>query len=175
MMRRGYGMGRGGMGRGPGVVLALAGLAALGVAAWAEHGLGEVPCGLCLWERWPWRVLVVLGLFAALARGQGARAMLWLAVPVMLAACGLSAVHVGVEQGWWPSPLPECRAPVFHPGSFAERLAAMPLRPAKPCDAPNYLIGGLPLSMTAMDGVYAACVLLVIAFCLFRGRRSGRR
>lgn len=170
MMRRG-----GGMGRGPGLTLMVAGLAALGIAAWVEYGLGEAPCGLCLWERWPWRVLTVLGLLAALSRGQGARAMLWLGVPVMLAACGLSAVHVGVEQGLWPSPLPECRAPVFHPGTLAERLAAMPLRPSKPCDAPTYLVGALPLSMAAMDGLYAAGVLAVIAYCLSRGRRSGRR
>ncbi|MBB2188291.1 disulfide bond formation protein B [Gluconacetobacter liquefaciens] len=155
--------------------MAVAGAVALGIAAWVEYGLGDVPCGLCLWERWPWRVLVGLGLLAALLRGQGARAMLWLAVPVMLAACGLSAVHVGVEQGWWPSPLPECRAPVFHPGTFAERLAAMPLRPSKPCDAPTYLVGALPLSMAAMDGLYAAGVLAVIAYCLSRGRKRGRR
>lgn len=170
MTRRGMGMGRG-----PGCVLVAVGAVALGIAAWVEYGLGEVPCGLCLWERWPWRVLVGLGLLAALARGKGARAMLWLAVPVMLAACGLSAVHVGVEQDWWPSPLPECRAPVFHAGTFAERLAAMPLRPSKPCDAPTYLVGALPLSMAAMDGLYAAGVLVVIAYCLSRGRKGGRR
>lgn len=165
----------GGMGWAPGAMLMVAGLAALGIAAWVEHGLGEVPCGLCLWERWPWRVLAVLGLFAALSRGRVARGLLWLGIPVMLAACGLSAVHVGVEQGWWPSPLPECQAPVFHPGTFAERLAAMPLRPSKPCDAPTYLVGALPVSMAGMDGLYAACVLAVIAYCLARGRRSGRR
>lgn len=181
-LRTGRRIFRGGTGRpgaGPGMgaalVLAASGAIALGIAAWAEYGLGMAPCGLCLWERWPYRVLLGLGVIAALVRGRLRQAVLWLGVPVLLAAIGLSLVHVGVEQGWWPSPLPECQAPVFHGGTFAERLAAMPLRPAKPCDAPAYLAGALPLSMAALDGLYAGVVLVVIMFCLALGRRTGRR
>ncbi|WP_323992190.1 disulfide bond formation protein B [Nguyenibacter sp. L1] len=157
------------------LTLAAAGAIALGIAEWVEHGLGMAPCGLCLWERWPYRLLIALGILAALARGRGRRGIVWLCVPVLMAACGLSVVHVGVEQGWWPSPLPECRAPVFHGGTFAERLAAMPLRPAKPCDAPTYLISGLKLSMTAMGGLYALGLLGITTSCLVRGRRTDRR
>ena len=32
---------------------------------------------------------------------------------------------------------------------------AMPARPAKPCDEPTFLIPGLPLSMAAMNLIYA--------------------
>jgi disulfide bond formation protein DsbB len=160
---------------GVGLVLAAAGAIALSIAAWAEYGLGLVPCELCLWERWPYRVLLGLGLLAALSRGRIRQAVVWLCVPVMLAAMGLSLLHVGVEQGWWPSPLPECRAPVFHGGTFAERLAAMPLRPGKPCDAPTYLLAALPVSMTALGGLYAGAVLVIIMSCLALGRRTGRR
>ena len=53
-------------------------------------------------------------------------------------------VHVGVEQGWWPSPLPECAAPNLGGGTMAERLSRMPLFPSKPCDEPTYVVPGLP-------------------------------
>ena len=49
--------------------------------------------------------------------------LLVLVVLSMLASVALAFIHVGVEQHWWPSPLPECAAPRFVGGSIAERLA----------------------------------------------------
>ena len=40
-------------------------------------------------------------------------------------------------------------------GSIAERLASMPARPAKPCDDPTYLIPGVPVSLAAMNLLFA--------------------
>ncbi|ATU73721.1 disulfide bond formation protein B [Komagataeibacter rhaeticus] len=137
------------------LLMVLAGCAALGVAWWSEHILGHVPCGLCLWERWPYRILVGFGLLGMVLPRDVARGAVVMCVPVLLVAAGLGFMHVGVEQGWWPSPLPECRAPTFHGGSFAQRLASMPARPAKPCDAPTYLLPGVPLSMAALGSLYA--------------------
>ncbi|BAK84601.1 disulfide bond formation protein B [Komagataeibacter medellinensis] len=144
------------------VLMVVAGAAALGVAWWSEYVLGHVPCGLCLWERWPYRIVAVLGLLAAFLPRDGARSVLVLCIPVLAVAVGLGFVHVGVEQGWWASPLPECRAPVFHGGSFAQRLAAMPARPAKPCDAPTYLVPGVPLSMAALGSLYAGVLIFIV-------------
>ncbi|MCE2565675.1 disulfide bond formation protein B [Komagataeibacter sp. FNDCF1] len=152
-------------------LMVLAGAAALAVAWWSEHGLGHVPCGLCLWERWPYRMLLVLGMLAAVLPRDAARGALSLCVPVLVVAAGLGFVHVGVEQGWWPSPLPECRAPTFRGGSFAQRLASMPARPAKPCDAATYLVPGVPLSMAAAGCLYA---LVLIPF-VRRGTRVRTR
>ncbi len=45
-----------------GAVAALLGAAALGVAWIAEHRLSMAPCALCLMERWPYRVLLAMGL-----------------------------------------------------------------------------------------------------------------
>ncbi|WP_141301953.1 disulfide bond formation protein B [Komagataeibacter diospyri] len=157
------------------LLMVLAGFVALGVAWWSQYALGHVPCGLCLWERWPYRILIVLGGLATVLPRDMARSLLWLCLPVLLCAFGLSVVHVGVEQGWWASPLPECRAPTFHGGSFAERLASMPRRPAKPCDAATYLVPGVPVSMAMMDGIYALALIPLVRRGLrirakFRGR-----
>lgn len=136
--------------------------AALAAAFASEWGMGLVPCALCLWERWPYRVAIVLGL-AALVWAGGRRALVGAMALVLLAGAGLGMVHVGVEFGWWPSPLPECAAPDLGHGTAAERLARMPMFPAKPCDEPTYLIPGLPVSMAAANLVLALGLSIYLA------------
>lgn len=151
---------------------ALAAAAALGLALASERWGGLVPCALCLVERWPYRVAIVLGLIGSIAPPRVARILLALLVLALLAAAALAFVHVGVEQAWWPSPLPECAAPhLATGGSIAERLAHMPARPAKPCDEPTYLIPFLPISMAAMNLIYATTLAVALATFLFTRRR----
>ncbi len=145
----------------------------LGVALAVERFGGLVPCALCLLERWPWRIAVVLGLLALLLPRRAARATLGVMALVMLGGAALAAVHVGVEQKLIPDPLPQCASPRFTPGlSIAQRLAAMPAHPAKPCGDPTFLIPGLPLSMSALDAIAALALCLALAAYLWR---SGRR
>ncbi len=158
-----------------GFAVAIAAGAALAVAEGSQHWLGFVPCAFCLLERWPWRLVVVLGLLAAvMRRGAAGRGVLLLSVLALLAAAGLAFVHVGVEQGLWPSPLPECAAPELHGNNIAQLLASMPARPSKPCDAPSFLIPGLPLSMAAMNLLYALVVCGGLVAYLARSREEAR-
>lgn len=150
-------------------VLAAAGL---GVAFASEWWGGLVPCALCLVERWPYRVTIALGVVGALLPARLARAVGYLMVLAMLAGAAAAAVHVGVEQRWWPSPLPECAAPQFGGGTIAERLARMPDRPAKPCDDPTFLIPALPVSMAAMNLLFTLGFSLALLIYLFRSRGS---
>jgi len=147
---------------------AVAAAAALGVALVAEHWGGLVPCALCLLERWPYRVAIVLGLAAALLPGVAARGAMALLALTVLGGAVLAGIHVGVELHWWPSPLPECAAPAFSGGSIAERLAHMPAAPAKPCDDPTYLIPGLPVSIAAMNLIFACLFTAAAAWAAIR-------
>ncbi len=154
--------------------LAVAVIAALALAAawYAERVLGLVPCALCLLERWPYRAAIVLGLLAAALPRAPALVARALLIVALLAGAGLGLTHVGVEQGWWPDPLPECRAPTFRGGTLAERLAAMPQHPAKPCDEPTYLVPGVPVSMAAMDAALALALAAGVAISWPRRRRT---
>lgn len=154
------------------VLAAVAAAVALGVALASERFGGLVPCALCLLERWPYRIAIVLGLLALLLPRGLARIALALLVLTVLSDAAVAAVHVGVEQGLWKSPLPECAAPSFSPGeSIAQRLAHMPAHPAKPCDAPTFLVPGLPLSMAAMNLIFALIVVAALTTYLWRSRR----
>jgi disulfide bond formation protein DsbB len=149
-----------------GLVSAAIAALALGLAFATEWWGGLVPCALCLWERWPYRVAIALGLIAAVVPGKFVRPMLGLLVLTILAGAALAAIHAGVEFRWWPSPLPECAAPNLGTGSIAQRLAAMPLRPAKPCDDPTYLIPFLPVSMAAMNLLFGLAFAALVAYAL---------
>jgi len=154
--------------RASGLIAAVAAAIALGIAIASERWGGLVPCALCLLERWPYRIAIVLGLAAALVPPRTGRVMLGLLALTMLGGAALGVIHVGVEFHWWPSPLPECAAQVSHGGSVAELLAQMPATPSKPCDDPTYLIPGLKLSMAAMNLLYAGLFAAVVGWIAIR-------
>jgi disulfide bond formation protein DsbB len=155
-----------------GLAAAIAAALALGIAHASEQWGGLVPCALCLVERWPYRIAIVLGLAAAALPPKVARASLLLLALAILAGGVFAAIHVGVELRWWKSPLPECASPVFSGGSIAERLARMPAVPAKPCDEPSYLIPGLPLSFAAMNLIFAALFTAGAVWAAMRKTRA---
>lgn len=130
---------------------------------------GLVPCALCLVERWPYRAAIAIGVVGVLLPERFTRIAMVVFGLAMLAAASAAVVHVGVEQGAWKSPLPECVAPNLSGLSFAEKLARMPERPAKPCDEPTYLIPFLPVSMAAMNLIAS---LVLAGAAMWRSRRA---
>jgi disulfide bond formation protein DsbB len=155
----------------PAALTILGGVLALGFAYVLETRFETPPCALCLVERWPYRIVILLGLTALIARRRLARLLLALAVLALLADAAIAFVHVGVEFKWWPSPLPECAAPRFSGGSIAERLASMPARPAKPCDEPTFPIPGVPISLAGANLLYALAFAAGLAMSI-RGRQE---
>jgi len=148
-----------------GLVAVFAALAALGVAYFAQDVLHMVPCPLCLWERWPYRVAVLLGLLAVVVRPATGRVVLALLVVTMLTGAGIAFLHMGVEWHWWKSPLPECN------GFFAAD-APLPATPAPPCDSPTYLIPRVPISFAQGDFIYAlAFAFAVLPYVTRKPRR----
>ncbi|KAA2214788.1 disulfide bond formation protein B [Teichococcus oryzae] len=148
------------------LLIALLAAAAPLLAMATERWGGLNPCLLCLWQRPSYWVAAMLALLAlALPR----RLMLSLAALAVLFSGAVALVHVGVEAGWWPSPLPGCAAPqAGQARSVEDLLATLSPRPNKPCDEPAFLIPGLPLSMAAMNLAYA---LGLAGFILWTARR----
>ena len=152
------------------IILVLAAAAPL-VAQASETWLGLAPCELCLWQRWPYWVAVG---FAALALvlPRFRAPLLVLAGVAALVSGVLGGFHLGVEQGFWPSPLAGCKAATAGGAmSIEDMLKSLAPIPNKPCDAPAFLIPGLPISMAAMNMVYG---LGLGAFCLNLARQGAR-
>ena len=151
----------------------LAAAFALGLALASEYWAGLLPCSLCLLERWPYRITIVLAAFAVVAPRRAIAPLLCLAALIMLTNTGLAMIHVGVEQRLWQNPIGECASPNLS-GSLAGRLLQLSNRPPQPCDRASYLIPFLPLSMAAMNALYAAVLTAAIALYLLSSAAVSR-
>jgi disulfide bond formation protein DsbB len=138
------------------LVIGLLAVAAPLLAIGSESWPGLAPCALCLWQRWPYWVAGALALLALLLPSRFRPLLLGAAGVAVLASGAVAALHVGVEQGWWPSPLPGCQVQGGGGAANVEDLMrSLAPAPTKPCDEAAYLIPGLPVSMAAMNLLYA--------------------
>lgn len=84
------------------ILLAAGGSAALMLGALAfQHIGGMAPCKLCLWQRWPHVIAILIGCAALILPGRPLPLMGALAA---LATASLGIYHSGVERGYWPGP-----------------------------------------------------------------------
>ena len=83
------------------VVISAGGSAALMAGAFLFQALGYPPCAMCIWQRWPHVVAILVGVLALKFGGR------FLPVLGALAAFATGAVgvfHTGVERGLWEGP-----------------------------------------------------------------------
>ncbi|AJE47305.1 disulfide bond formation protein B [Celeribacter indicus] len=74
---------------------------ALLAGAFVFQAFGYAPCPMCLWQRWPHAIAIVIGLLFLTTR---LRALAALGALSMLVSAGLGLFHAGVEQRWWSGP-----------------------------------------------------------------------
>lgn len=156
------------------LLIAVLAAAAPAFAIGSEGWWGLAPCALCLWQRWPyWAAAALAGLGVAVP-GRARAALLGFAALGAFASAAIGGFHVGVEQGWWPSPLPGCAAPTVTGAgaSVEEMMRSLAPGPNKPCDAPTFLIPGLPLSMAAMNLIYGTGLGALALGLARRGARA---
>ncbi|MBX2853818.1 MAG: disulfide bond formation protein B [Rhodobacteraceae bacterium] len=84
--------------------------AALSAALISQYFFGLKPCPMCIWQRYPYAVGLVVAMIG-LSVGRGpSRLMFALASLTFFAGAGLGLFHSGVELGWWAG-LETCSAP----------------------------------------------------------------
>lgn len=137
--------------------LAAAGSAALLLGALAFQYVGGLaPCALCIWQRWPHLVAVVIGLLLLLTGWRG------LALAGALAAAASAAIgvfHVGVEQAWWEG-LQSCTGNSIAGLSTADLLnPAVDVAPVARCTDIAWSMFGI--SMAGWNALLSAGLALV--------------
>jgi disulfide bond formation protein DsbB len=150
-------------------VVLLASIAILATVYIAQYGFGLLPCELCLKQRIPFGVTLVLAALALVFRldGQKQRIALGLCGLAFAVGAGLALYHVGVEQHWWAGPT-ACTAGAGTVTSV-EDLAAMLSKPVNVpmCDQPAWTLFGISM---AGYNVLASVVLAI--FSVVSARRA---
>src|ERR671919_1974121 len=122
---------------------------------------GAAPCPLCIWQRYPYGVLIALGVIGFFWQ---ARPLLVLCAMVLLIGAGLAGYHYGVEQGWFALPA-GCAA--GGAATSVEELRQM-LREAPPaCDQVQLTVLGVSLASWNL--------LASLGLAAFAGAAASRR
>lgn len=156
------------------IVIILASVAALAAAWFFQNILNMAPCGLCLLGRWPYRILMVMGIFLLITPSRLSSFILAIVMCILVASLGLSFVHIGVEQLWWRSPLPECYSVATNSKSITDLFMRMSDHPSRPCDLPTYFFDWLPVSLTMFNAIYSFILFSFVAISIYP-RKSSRR
>lgn len=111
-------------------LITLASITALSSAFIAEHIFDLKPCNLCVYQRYPFAVGIILGLLGmALYRNIiMARIILVILGINFLINSMIAFYHTGVEQEWWKSMFEACTVPMLEKGkSLLENIMGTPL------------------------------------------------
>lgn len=135
----------------------------------AQYWGGLAPCELCLTERWPWDVAIVIAFVAAMVGSR--RALPWVALllaAVFVVGSVLALYHVAVEQHWLAGPT-ACTA-AGTPATLAALKAQLLHRQPVRCDEPAWTLFGISLA-----GWNLIASLAMAAICVARFLGVGRQ
>jgi disulfide bond formation protein DsbB len=149
------------------------GVISLGAAFGSQYLGGLQPCILCIYQRYPYGVVIALGLLALLLRRRPklVGGLMLLAAIALFVDAGIAAFHVGVEQHWWRG-TNECSNLIDPNLSIEELKKALLEQPVVACDEVAWSLFGI--SMAGYNFLYASMagiIATVLAFRLFRSPR----
>ncbi len=147
---------------------ALFSFAALASALVAQYGFNLHPCPLCIYQRIPYAIIAVIGVFAYFLRGKNGKYYLAVACAALFFAdAGIAVYHTGVEYGWFPAPT-TCSSSGGIGQTLEEMRAAIMGAPLVTCaQAMAYIFG---LSMAAWNALAAAAAFVATSFVLWKRR-----
>ncbi len=136
------------------LLLVIAGALPLAIAFASQYLGGLQPCVLCIYQRYPYGVVIALGVAALAAAGRPAllRPILAVAGLAFLADAGIALFHIGVEQHWWQGTA-ACSNSIPAGLSLEELKKQLMEAPVVACDEAAWSLGGI--SMAGFNFLYA--------------------
>jgi disulfide bond formation protein DsbB len=128
------------------ILVLAASVAVLGGALVSQYWGGLAPCELCVLQRWPWVVSIVISAIGIGVSGRLALSWVALTLAAVFAVSGaLAFYHVGVERHWFAGPS-ACSGAATAADTVealkARILGQMPVR----CDEPAWSLWGISLA-----------------------------
>lgn len=142
-------------------LLAAFGSFALLMGAFGFQYIGDMaPCKMCIWQRWPHGIAIVLGLIIfALPR----KSLYLLGFAAVAATAVIGFYHAGVELKWWEGPN-TCTSQSITGLSGTDLMAQIMNAPLVRCDEVAWSLFGI--SMAAWNGLLSSglAALWLVAF-----------
>jgi disulfide bond formation protein DsbB len=149
----------------------------LGAALLAQYWGGLAPCELCLLQRWPWGVAIVIAMITIMVGNRPALPWVSLLLAAVFAVgSALACYHVGVEEHWFAGPS-ACSAAATAADTVealkAQILQQQPVR----CDEAAWSLWGISLAGWNLFASLAMLGGCVAVFVQSRAplRRTGMR
>ena len=143
--------------------------AALGMAFISQYVYGLHPCILCIYQRWPYGLVVlfaVLGIALGRSKPRAPHLFTGLVALAFAANAVIAFYHTGVERKWWKSFLEGCSVPSLE-GNITDVLAQIAATPVVRCDEIPWTDPVIGLSM-ANYNVLVCLALAAAALAAFR-------
>lgn len=129
--------------------IALASAGILSMAYISQYGFGLKPCILCLYQRGPYALNIVLGMLAVLASFRYprlTRLIIYITALSFLTGAVIAGFHVGVEQEWWKG-LPSCGGDIVPQHASIEELRrSLEGQKIVRCDKPAFVLFGISMA-----------------------------
>lgn len=138
------------------ILTAAGGSLALLLGAFAFQYIGGMPpCKLCIWQRYPHAIAIVIGAIALKTPG---RALPLLGAMAALTTAGVGLYHTGVERGWWEGPT-TCTSGPIGGLSAQDLMAQIMFAPLVRCDEVPWEM--FTLSMASWNAIASFGLVLV--------------
>jgi disulfide bond formation protein DsbB len=155
------------------VIAVLAGAAiTLGGALIFEHGFGYLPCALCLQQRVPYYVaLIIASVALVLNRAPFMRMALLALAVIFIVSFGMGAYHAGIEWRFWAGPA-DC-ATSGGGTVFTTTDLLKSLQTSKVVSCTDAAWRFLKLSLAGWNALISLCFAGLAAYGLFKSRAYG--
>jgi disulfide bond formation protein DsbB len=147
----------------------------LGAALASQYWGGLAPCELCLLQRWPWGVAIVISFVATMVGSRPA--LPWVALllaAVFAVGSALAFYHVGVEQHWFAGPTACSGAATAADTVEALKAQILHQQPVR-CDEPAWSLWGVSLAGWNLLASLVMTGCCLAAFLQSRGSREHAR
>jgi len=127
---------------------------------------GLAPCSLCLWQRWPHLIIILLACMSLILRAP--RLVLGAISLTAAVSVILGAYHAGVEWGFWAGP-GGCTASFDASGDLTSLTDSLLATPVVRCDEVAWSFLGL--SMAGWNSLFSLDICLIALMSLIQAKK----
>ncbi len=138
-------------------------------ALWFQYVGGLMPCSLCLWQRWPHIIIILLAMVALFVRIP--RFLLTAIAFTAATSVTLAAYHAGVEWRLWSGP-GGCSASLTNIGDLTSLTDNLLSTPVVRCDEVAWSFLGL--SMAGWNSLFSLDICIIAITCLLHANKAAK-